>query len=170
MPTTVSLEAFENLTDRAVLRIVPIAGGLTQEKGEAFLAVLDQLLEQWKESGKVTAGTAVLAANGKFVMIAYDLAGADLSGCTKDQLTHALLDYERVLKTPMLNAPRIAVERNGEVDFMNNIQFKELRAAGEVDAGTRVYDHLIATLGELRDGKFETTVGESWYDRVGKPS
>jgi hypothetical protein len=53
------------------------------------------------------------------------------------------------------------------VDFMTNLEFRERRRSGEVQPDTRVYDHLLTRLGDLRAGSFETTVERSWYARIG---
>jgi len=78
-----------------------------------------------------------------------------------------VLDFEKRLGVPMLNAPKLAVELDGAVQFLKLPDFKRLRAEGRIDAGTRAYDHLVTTLGDLRAGRFATTVGASWYAPVG---
>ncbi|MCB2153428.1 hypothetical protein KQI84_00955 [bacterium] len=161
------LEVLSGLPGEAVLRIVPIEGGLSSQQATPLLEVLRALIDQWKEGGVVSAGDAELLEDGHFVAIAYVPAEGDVSGCTKDQLTHVLLGFENQLGQRMLNAPRLAVRIDGSVSMMNNLQFKELRNEGRITPETVVFDHLLGQLDELQSGRFETTVADSWYARIG---
>lgn len=163
---TDELKPFEGLSDRATLRIVPAEGGLTPEQAKPILAVMEQLIASWKEKGAVHAGAAGLLAGGHFVAVAYEPAQGDLSGCTKDQLTHALRDLEQACGRRMLDAPKMAVEIDGKVRFLTQREFRDLRGGGTIADGTAVFDHLLTDLGALRAGNFRTTVGSSWYGRV----
>ncbi len=163
----IDLSAFDALADNAAVRVVPIAEKLPEDQADALLAVLNELVGQWRERGVVTDGAAAFVAESRFLLIAWNLAGADLSGCTKDQLTHTLMDFEKRLGVPMLSAPRFAVRMATGVEFMRMPDFKALRADGRVSGETTVYDHLVTTLGDVRAGRFETTVADSWYAPVG---
>ncbi len=163
----IDLKPFEALSDSATVRVVPISDELPPDQAAALLAVIGALIDQWRERGVVTGGAATFAAEGRFLIAAWDPGAGDLSGCTKDQLTHTLMDFERRLGVPMLNAPRFAVRIDDRVRFMRMPEFKELRAAGRVAADTTVYDHLVTTMEDLRAGRFETTVAASWYAPVG---
>ncbi|MEQ8821453.1 MAG: hypothetical protein RLY93_14540 [Sumerlaeia bacterium] len=171
--TTETLSTFQALPATAKVRIVPIEGGLTRDEATPLLALVSEMAAQWVEKGAARNAAVELTGNlgGRFyfLAVAYEPSGGDLSGCTKDGLTHALLHYETQLGRRMLNAPRLAVEQDGAVVFLNNLEFKNRRAEGRIIDSTRVFDHLIEDLEPLRAGRFATTVADSWYDRVGKP-
>lgn len=162
------LRGFERVGDAAHLRIVPIVGGAPPEKAAFALALLDALLAEWSVEGKIRSGAAGLLAEGHFLAVAYEPAGGDLSGCTKDSLTRTIQAIEEQFGRVMLAAPRMALVRgDGGAEFVNQREFRERRAAGAIDESTPVFDHLLATLGDLRAGKLRTTVGASWYAPVG---
>lgn len=161
------LAAFSHLPDDARLLVHPVENGLAAGKSAPVLAVLNELLAEWKRNRVIADGAVALLRDGAFLAIAYQPLAGDLSGCTKDSLVHTLKNLERMLGARILDAPRLAVEIAGKVQLMDHAGFKALRREGRVDDSTRVYNTLVATVGDLREGKFETTVGESWYSRGG---
>ncbi|MDK2972523.1 MAG: hypothetical protein PWP23_2278 [Candidatus Sumerlaeota bacterium] len=157
---------FESLPDSATLRVVPVEGGLAPEREEAVLAVLGELLAQWRANGVIRQGAVTLHPSRAFLLLAWQPTGPDISGCTKDGLTKTLEAFEAQLGTRLLNAPRMAVEQEGAVLFLTQKEFKERRRSGRITGSTRVFDHLLNTVGALRAGGFETTVDASWYGRI----
>ncbi len=149
------------------MRIVRISGVSSPDALTPVVAVLREMLAQWKNNGAIKAGEVELLEGGSFLVVAYEPTGADLSGCTKDQLTHALLDFEARLGIRLLNAPPLAVELEGGVCLMDRDNFRRLRAEGVIREETIVFDYLVESLGDF--GRFRTTVGASWYARIGKP-
>lgn len=163
----IDLAPFAALPDSATVRVVPVGSPLPRDKAAAFQGVVEAVIDQWKERGAIVDGAAAFVAGGRFLLVAWQLAKGDLSGCTKDQLTHMVLDFEKNLGVPLLNAPRFAVELDGDVRFLRMPEFKALRAQGRIHGATRAYDHLVTTLGDVRAGRFATTVDASWYAPVG---
>ncbi len=158
---------FAELAPTAHLRIIPIMGGLPAEKATPLLAVLGEMLAQWRENGAITTSAFAMLEQGCFVAVAYEPAAGDVSGCTKDQLTHTLLQFEQQLGVPMLNAPNLAVEIEGRVRLLDREEFRRLRAEGVIEDTTTAFDHLIDCVGNF--DRFRTTVAESWYNRIGRP-
>lgn len=167
MSAQVDLTVFSDFPGDASLRIVPIEGGLEPGRRKALLAILGELFGQWHTQGAITTGQADLTPDGSFLIIAWVPANPDLSGCTKDQLTHLIQAFEKQSGQRMLEAPRLAVELNGKVEFLDHARFRELRQHGEIDQSSVVYDMLIDRVDKLREGAFRTTVGASWYARIG---
>ncbi|MBI5154759.1 hypothetical protein HZA57_05935 [Candidatus Poribacteria bacterium] len=160
------LEQFGALDDSARVRVVPLGTALSGERTAPLLGVLRELLQQWHTSGLIDAGAAAVIAEGRFLLIAYEPSHGDVSGCTKDSLTHVLLNFEAQLGVPLVNTPRVMIELDGEFQLMSPREFKSLRVAGRVSGSTRVYDHLVQTLGDVRAGRFQTTCDSSWYARI----
>jgi hypothetical protein len=155
------------LSPASRLRIVRIDGASSSDSLTPMVAVLREMLAQWKNNGAIRAGEVELLEGGAFLAVAYEPTGADVSGCTKDQLTHALLDFEARLGIKLLNALPLAVELEGRVRLVDREEFRHLRAEGVIHDETVVFDYLIESLQDF--GRFRTTVGQSWYARVGKP-
>jgi len=161
---------FETLPDHAILRVFPVEGGLADAEAGPFLGVLNALLEQWRDKGAIISGGAALVEAAHFILVAYEPASGDLSGCTKDGLTHMVADFEKRLGKRILAAPRFAVAEGHGARFLGQREFREAAARGDIGTRTRVFDHLIGTVGELRAGRFDTTVGASWYARALPPA
>ena len=165
--TKIDLSAFDKLRDDATMRVFRIPGGAPPAKKGFAQGVLEALLAEWNSDDKIANGAVAFIAQDRFLLIGYELTGGDLSGCTKDQLTHTIQAIEQQFDREMLTAPRLAVEASdGGVEFLSQRQFRERREASEIGEATVVYDHLVETVGAARGG-FRTTVGESWYARVG---
>jgi hypothetical protein len=147
--------------------MIRIEGAPSHESLTPMIAVLREMLAQWSINGVIRSGGVELLEAGAFLAVAYEPAGSDISGCTKDQLTHALLDFEKRLGFRLINASPLVVELEGNIRFMDREEFRRLRSEGTVNEQTVVFDYLIDSLSDL--GRFRTTVGQSWYARVGKP-
>lgn len=162
-------DSFSALPDSATVRVVPVEGGLPSADSRSVLAVLEELLAQWSANQAIEAGAVAPLEGGHFLLVAWVPRAGDLSGCTKDGLTHTLLALEKQLGKRMLNAPRLAVAGgDGEacVRFLDREAFKEGLRNGTIAADSTVYDHLVTTLGDIRAGRFRTTVAGSWYERI----
>ncbi len=164
--TTIAFEAFTALSDDAKIRLLPLDGEIETRRLEPLIAVLKEMLEQWREKGVIRAGAAELIEGGKFILFAYDPTSGDVSGCTKDQLSSTLIEFEKQLDIRILSARRLAANINGTITFLTPPEFKTALREGRITQETTVYDHLLERLGDVRAGKFATLIANSWYQRL----
>ncbi|MGF1572218.1 MAG: hypothetical protein ACFCU1_04030 [Sumerlaeia bacterium] len=162
-----SLEAYAELPDSAQLKILSITQELTQPVADDFLSRFKLLFQAWHQDGKIQNASGAYQLHRAFLILAYQPTADDLSGCTKDQMTHMIQHQEQEFGFPLLSTPRFAPFINGKVEFLSQKQFRQKREEGIITDSTLVCDHLIATLGELRVGKFLPSVTESWYAPIG---
>jgi len=163
----VNFSEFENLEDSATIKFYSLSGNKSEDELEPLISVVRELLNQWQTDGKIRNGAAAFLLNRTFLAIAYETTAGDVSGCTKDSLTHLLQDFEKRLGISILNSPRFSVLLDSSVQHMGMKDFKELRASGKINDSTIVFDHLIQNLGEARRNGFEKSVNNSWYAPVG---
>ena len=158
--------AFDALPDSASVRIVTVEGYLSTDRAPAVLAVLREVLGQWRAAGAIRAGAADTLEGGAFVVVAFQLSKGSISGCTRDQLTHTLLGFEQMLGRRVLNAPRCVAQTSKGIVWLSPAEFRAAAAAGDFTANTVVYDLLVESLGDVRAGRFATSAGASWYARL----
>lgn len=165
--TNVDFTPFADLPDTAQIKFYSLHGERDSDNLEPLISVVREILNQWKEGGKIQDGAAELLLDNRFLAVSFQPTSADISGCTKDSLTHVLQDFEKRLGISILNSPRFSVMTGNGVQHLSMKEFRERRGAGEFTEDTIVFDHLIQNMGEARNGAFETSVKKSWYAPVG---
>lgn len=161
------LQPYAELPDSALLKILSITQELSAPVAEDFLNRFKLLFQAWRQDDKIVNASGAYQLNRAFLVLAYQPKAADVSGCTKDQLTHLVLHQEQEFGFPLLSTPRFAALIGDSVQFMSQKEFRQKRQDGIITDSTLVCDHLITTLGELRSGKFLLPVTQSWYAPIG---
>lgn len=130
--------------------------------GEAMQSFLDS----WTaHSRALRAGFDV--AENRFLVVALDERGASASGCSIDALMQEIRRLEAALEASLLDGSLVWYRGpDGELRSTDREGFRRLGEEGRIGSDTVVFDHTIATLGELRDGRWELPVGRSWHARL----
>ena len=55
---------------------------------------------------------------------------------------------------------------DGTIDVLPRAAFKQMAREGKVDARTIVFDQTAATVSDLREGRMERPVAQSWHARL----
>lgn len=156
---------FADFPDTAKLWVYPLARPLAGAEAALVRERLDAFLAEWNSHGAPVRGGYEIF-EGRFVLIAGYLADG-VSGCSIDSMM-------RVMKTLR--------EENGIDGFDRSLvffrdadrvlrgvtreEFKALVGADQVDGDTTVFDATVATVADLRAGRFETTFAKSWHARA----
>jgi hypothetical protein len=160
MPRT----TFDALPDAARLWIFSAERRLAPEERDALLREVDGFLDQWAAHGQpLTCARDV--RHDRFVMVAVDEAAAGVSGCSIDALTRRLRDLERRLGVALLDNGPVHYRGDDGVERVSRAAFGSLAAAGAVTPDTVVFDNTVATVGEVRAGKWERAARETWHGR-----
>jgi hypothetical protein len=137
----------------------PDTAGRLLEEMRAFVS-------EWTAHRKaLRAGVAW--RSDRFLCVAVDESAAGASGCSIDALSDRLRELERELGVSLLDAAPVWYrDAAGTVRSVSRETFRALAARGEIGADTPAFDLTVATLGELRAGRLERPVRESWHARL----
>lgn len=158
--------SFEDVPDEARLWVFGAGRALAPAEQDALLAHVDRFLDGWAAHGAPVSGARALL-HDRFLLVAADERATGVSGCSIDTLFHSLEAVERSFGTPLRDAGLVFWRSDdGEVRAEPRPAFRARAKAGEVGADTVVFDNTVGTVGELRAGRWELPMGESWHGRA----
>jgi len=163
MPAT----TFDRMPDDARLWVFAAPHPLTDAEAAILLDRADTFLERWAAHGAPVLGARDFR-DGRFLLVAADERATGVSGCSIDSLQHALAEAEGALGTDLRRAGSLVFWRNaeGQVRSAERSEFRRLAQAGEVSDDTLVFDNTVATVGDLRTGRWETRLRDAWHARA----
>lgn len=163
MPAT----TFDRMPDDARLWVFAAPRALLPGEAEVLLARVDGFLERWAAHGAPVLGARELR-DDTFVLVAADERATGVSGCSIDSLFHALAGLETSLGIDLRRTAQRVFWRaeDGTVRSAERAEFRRLAAAGDVGDDTVVFDNTVLTVGELRDGRWETRFRDAWHAKA----
>jgi hypothetical protein len=158
---------FHHLPDDARVWVFAASRDLTAEESAALLRRVDGFMEHWNAHGAPVVGARDFR-HGRFLLVAADERATGVSGCSTDSLFHTLAEAERELDATLRNAASLVFWRgaDGGVRGVPRPEFRRLAQSGEVGEETVVFDNTIATVGDVREGRWERPFRESWHART----
>jgi len=156
---------FASVPDDARLWVFAAAHPLDAPGRAVLLGEVDRFLAQW-----TAHGTPVVAGrewrDDRFLLIGVDERSTGLSGCSIDALVRSLRALEHRIGAPMVDAPPVWYRSPSGIEAVTRDAFESLAAQGEVGPETIVFDNTLASVGELRAGRFELPAREAWHGRA----
>jgi hypothetical protein len=157
---------FTGLPDDARLWVFAAAHPLKEEQKSRLLSDVDSFLERWNAHGHPVVGARALR-DDRFLLMAADERATGVSGCSIDTLFRVFKQLEIATGATLLDSSLVHYrDRHGRVLSTSRGEFRELARKGEVNAETIVFDNTVATVGDMRTGKWERPAGESWHARA----
>ncbi len=157
---------FEQLPDDARLWVFAAAHPLDDGQQRALLAHVDAFVDRWAAHGASVVGGRALR-HGRFLLVGADERATGVSGCSIDTLFRSLGEVEAATGVPLRDSSLVHWrDAAGQVRSAPRAAFREHVRAGEVDAGTTVFDNTVGTVGDLRGGRWELPMAESWHGRA----
>jgi hypothetical protein len=155
---------FEDIAETARLWIFGFERALTEPESGQLNIALSQFMAQWT-AHKRELVTAWELRYRQFIFVAVDERMMGASGCSIDALARSLGEIEKRLAVNILNTHALVFYRNenDEIETVNRPQFKNLAEDGGVNGSTTVFNNTIQSVGELRMGKWETAMKNSWH-------
>jgi hypothetical protein len=129
---------------------------LIGDRGAAFTAT-------WAAHGAPLDAT-VEVLHDHFVVIAVDEQQARASGCSIDKSVQFIQQLERDLQRTLTDRMVVVYEVDGQVRTCRVDDIEDLLDAGELQAGTIVFDDLVGSKGDL-DTRFRIPLKDSWMER-----
>ena len=156
---------FAELPDHARLWVFPADRELSPQESEALLATVDGSLAAWNAHGSPVRWGRELRY-GQVLLIGVDETHTALSGCSIDSATREIGTLESRLGVALLDHGRVFYRDAEALRWAPRPEFKQLAEAGRVTADTVVLDNVIATVGELRAGRWEVPARSTWHARA----
>lgn len=132
------------------------------EKIERISARLMNFLRDWQAHGQDLKASFDIRYD-RFIIIYLDEASYQATGCSIDKLIRLVQDLEHELSISLMDRTQIAYrDDNGMIDTMHMTVFRAAIESGELDENTIVFNNLIETKEDLREG-WEVPVSRSWH-------
>lgn len=155
---------FTDLPDDARVWIFASPEELTGEQSTALLERVDGFLEEWHAHGHAVVGGRDWRYD-RFLVIAADERATGVSGCSTDSLYRVFKAAERELGIRLLDGSLVWYRDGEEIRSATRPEFRDRVRKGEVGADTIVFDNTAPTVGDLRAGRWERPMRDSWHSR-----
>ena len=156
---------FERLPEDARLWIFAAERELSGSERARLLQEVDGFIDQWTAHGvQHTAGRD--CRYNRFLFVGVDEAAAGVSGCSIDSLVRRMKLLQEELGVELVNQAPVLFRDGDAIERVSRERFAELADAGTVNSDTSVFDNTLTTVGDVRAGRWEVRVGESWHARA----
>ena len=156
---------FDQLPDDARLWIFPAARCLSEAEQAQLLMVVDRFIDQWGAHDVPLTAARELRYD-RFLFVAVDQRKAGPSGCSIDALFRQTKALEQKIGIELVNHAPVVFRQGLTIDRVPRDQFAELAAAGKVGLETTVFDNTLTCVGDIRAGRWETRLANSWHARA----
>lgn len=157
---------FDHLPDDARVWVFAAARPLDDAQRRALVDHADAFLQRWAAHGAPVHGGRELR-HGRFLLVAADERATGVSGCSIDSLFRTLGDLEAQTGVPLRDGSLVFYrDASGEVQAEPRPAFRQRASAGEVSEDTIIFDNTIATVGDVRAGRWEKPLRDSWHARA----
>lgn len=154
---------FSRLPDDARVWIFSASRPLAAREAERLLERVDRFVEGWLAHGRPVVGGREWR-HGRFLLVAADERATGVSGCSIDSLFHTLQAVGAELGAELLDRSGVWFRgADGEIRVVSRPEFRALARAGEVGEDTVVFNHTVGTVGEMRNGRWEVPLRDSWH-------
>lgn len=160
-----SLIPFEQLPDDSKLWIFPADRTLTPAEQTRLIQGVTEGLAEWVAHGSpVRWGYQVL--HDQFLMIGMDETHTALTGCSIDSGIAQIRELEKELAMSLLDNARVFFRDGEAIVCETRPGFRRLAEEGRVAGSTVVFNNVVATVGDLRSGKWEIPLRDSWHAKA----
>ena len=156
---------FDQLPDDARLWIFPAERSLSEAEQAQLLTEVDRFIDQWEAHDvPLTAGREL--RYDRFLFVAVDQRKTGPSGCSIDALFRQTKTFEQEIGIELVNHAPVVFRQGSAIERVPRDQFAKLAAAGKVGFETTVFDNTLTCVGDIRAGRWETRLADSWHARA----
>lgn len=159
-----SVVKFDQLSEKARLWIFASERKLTDAEVRNLDDRMQRFMANWTAHKKELITGWKLAYN-QFIMLGVDESLMAASGCSIDSLVHHLKEFEQKVACGIVNTHALIfyLDENQTVRCVDRSAFKQLVEADSVNEETIVFNNTIQTIRELRSGKWQVPIRDSWH-------
>ncbi|MPY86499.1 MAG: ABC transporter ATPase [Luteitalea sp.] len=156
---------FESLPEDARAWVFATDRPLDGSERDRVLAEVDAFLDDWTAHG-VPLQAARDFRHDRFLLVAVDERAAGASGCSIDALVRRIKQVGDALGTTLLDHAPVYYRGGGGIVCVSRDEFADRATRGEVTPDTLVFNNAVTSVGEIRQGRWETPASESWHGQV----
>jgi len=158
-------DRFAQMPDDARLWVYALDRAIAPDEMESVNDFLAAFVGQWQSHGVPVAGSYEVF-EARFLLIT-GYCTDNISGCSTDASVRVVKDIEKAHGFNAFDRTLVFFrDAGGKVIGVKRGDFQELVNQGHAGPGTVVFDTTVETVGDLREGKFETTFELSWHGRA----
>ncbi|HJW73352.1 MAG TPA: hypothetical protein VJ486_11025 [Geothrix sp.] len=156
-----NLTAFAALPDDARLWLIAYTSPVTVEQ---LAPEVEALLGHWRHKGvQYTAAWTLL--EDRILAIAEPTLAAAPSGCAIDGMLRGVRQSAQRLGLELLDPQAVLARSQGGLHIFDRSELAARLEEGALGAATPVLDLALLTLGDLRAGRLERPLAETWIGR-----
>lgn len=158
---------FSDLPDNARIWIYGAQNCLDEAQINRLETHMGQFLKEWN-SHQNPVVPAWKLQQSRFVIIGVDESSSALSGCSIDSMVRNLKTFDSVTGLNFLGTSSLIFykDHNDSIQCIDRPGFAELVREDVVNDHTVVFNNVIRTVGEFRNGKWEVPMRDSWHMNV----
>ena len=164
----IRMDILRELPDSARVWVFSVQSTLLEEQEAQLGVALANLIQSWKAHGsRVVGGYDIVYRT--FVIIGADESLTEVSGCSIDSVTRGVRNALAHVNATLADESDIFFrDQNENILHINRLEFRSLAEENKVSAVTTVFNNTVATLSDLRQGKWECKAKDSWHARAFK--
>ena len=156
---------FDQLPEDARVWIFAAERPLTPPEQDRLLAEVDRFIDGWgAHDAPLTAGRDL--RYDRFLFVAVDQHRVGPSGCSIDALVRQMKQLEQEIGVELVNHAPIVFRQGQEIRRVPREQFADLVSSGEVGPETTVFDNTLTSVSDVRAGRWETQVAQTWHAKA----
>ena len=163
MNTTTAPRSLDTMVPHARVWVYKSAEPFTTAERAAIIERGQAFTTSWAAHG-AALDACVEVLHDRFVVIAVDEEQARASGCSIDKSVHFVQALEQDLGLRLTDRMVVVYEKDGALHSCRVPEVSALLQRGALAADDRVFDDLVANVGDLRD-RFRVPLRESWLSR-----
>ena len=156
---------FDQLPDDARLWIFPAERPLSEAEQAQLLTEVDRFIGQWGAHDVPLIAARELRYD-RFLFVAVDQRNTGPSGCSIDALFRQTQALEQEIGIELVNHAPVVFRQGSAIERVPRDRFAELATTGKVNFETTVFDNTLTSVGDLRAGRWETRLANSWHARA----
>ena len=156
---------FDQLPDDARLWIFTAERSLGEVEQTQLLTVVDRFIDHWGAHDVPLTAARELRYD-RFLFVAVDQRKSGPSGCSIDALFRQTKALEQEIGIELVNDTPVVFRQGSAIERVPRDRFAELAAAGTVGLETTVFDNTLTCVGDIRAGRWETRLANSWHARA----
>jgi len=161
----VPIVPFDELPPDARLWIFGAERPLSEAERVRVIGEVDAFIRQWT-AHDAPLTTARDVRYDQFIFVAVDERAAGVSGCSIDALVRRMKVLQAELGVELVNHAPVLYRNENGIARVSRERFIGLVESGSVNLQTVVFDNTLASVGAVRDGRWELPVSDSWHGRA----